>query len=554
MGAKEINFRDEARKGIQKGVQTLAKAVKVTLGPKGRNVVINKSFGAPVITKDGVTVAKEIELKNRFENIGAQLVKEVASQAADIAGDGTTTATVLAEAIFNNGVRLVSFGSNPMEVKEGIDLATNTVLRELRSNSTHVNDDIKMIEQVGTISANGDDSIGKILAEVIEHIGVHGVITIEEGKSLTTTSETVNGMQFDRGYVSPYFMDASKSKTILENCLILVCEKKLSSYEDILPIIEKVVSDKQQRSLLIIAEDITDSALTFLLQNKLNGQKFAAVKAPGFGDRRKSMLEDIAILTGGTAVMKDVSIDLQSLKLSDLGTVESAEITKDSTTLIGGGGSGSDIKKRFKQIQNEIRNSTSSYDKEKLQERAAKLSGGIAVIHVGAATEVEMKEKKARVEDALNATRAAIEEGIIPGGGVALLRTLPALDQLLKDEHLSADVRLGIKVIYDSIQEPIRAISRNAGVDPSLVLKSVRDADSSTFGYNAATDSYGDMIEMGVLDPTKVVCTALEKAASVSSILLTTEAIITNIPEKSSPMPGGDMGGMGGMGGMPGMM
>ena len=565
MGAKEINFRDEAWKSVKIGVNTLAKAVKVTLGPKGRNVLINKSFGSPVTTKDGVTVAKEIELKNRFENIGAQLIKEAASKTADIAGDGTTTATVLAEAIFNNGVRLVSFGSNPMELKQGIDMASRAIIKEIQANAMTVNDDtasreenIKRIQQVGTISANSDEHIGTILSEVISIIGADGVITIEEGSGLETSHEIVKGMQFDRGYISPYFVtDQNSMKASLENCFVLICEKKLSSFEDILPIIEKVISHKEERGLLIIAENVEGSALTFLLQNKLDGDRsFVAIKAPGFGDRRKAMLEDIAVMTGGVALMEDSGQDIKDIKISDLGKVERAEITKESTILVGGAGSRGELKTRIKRINKEIKNSSSEYDKEKLQERKAKLSGGVAVIKVGAATEMAMKETKARVEDALNATRAAVEEGIVPGGGVALVRALSALS-VFEDQDLSHDIRLGIQIVREAVQEPIRAIAHNAGVDASVVLYNVAESDDHNYGYDAATDTYGDMLEMGVIDPAKVVCTALQNAASVASLLLTTEAIIVNKPEKSGSMPaGGDMGGggMGGMGGMPGMM
>ena len=571
MGAKEINFRDEAWKSVKIGVNTLAKAVKVTLGPKGRNVLINKSFGSPVITKDGVTVAKEIELKNRFENIGAQLIKEAASKTADIAGDGTTTATVLAEAIFNNGVRLVSFGSNPMELKQGIDMASRAIIKEIQANAMTVNDDtasreenIKRIQQVGTISANSDEHIGTILSEVISIIGADGVITIEEGNGLETTHEIVKGMQFDRGYISPYFVtDQNSMKASLENCFVLICEKKLSSFEDILPVIEKVISHKEERGLLIIAENVEGSALTFLLQNKLDGDRsFVAIKAPGFGDRRKAMLEDIAVMTGGVALMEDSGQDIKDIKISDLGKVERAEITKESTVLVGGAGSRGELKTRIKRINKEIKNSSSEYDKEKLQERKAKLSGGVAVIKVGAVTEMAMKETKARVEDALNATRAAVEEGIVPGGGVALVRALSALS-VFEDLDLSHDIRLGIQIVREAVQEPIRAIAHNAGVDASVVLYNVAESDDHNYGYDAATDTYGDMLEMGVIDPAKVVCTALQNAASVASLLLTTEAIIVNKPERVGAMPaGGDMGGggmggmpgMGGMGGMPGMM
>jgi len=562
MGAKEINFRDEAWKSVQNGVNTLAKAVKVTLGPKGRNVVINKSFGAPIITKDGVTVAKEIEIKNKFENIGAQLIKEAAAKTADIAGDGTTTATVLAEAIFNNGVRLVSFGSNPMELKQGIDLSVKAVRAEIQEKALKINDPslsgeekATLIKQVGTISANADAQIGEILSNIITNIGADGVITIEEGKGLETDYEIVKGMQFDRGYISPYFVNNQKKMSVeLENCYVLICEKKLTSFEDILPVIEKVTASKQDASLLIIAENIEGSALTFLLENRLkNDSKFAAVKAPGFGDRRKGMLGDIATMTGGTAIMEDLGLSFADIKLSDLGKAERIEITKDSTLIAGGEGSRLDIKNRVKRINKEIKHSTSEYDKEKLRERKAKLHGGVAVIKIGAATEIAMKEKKDRVEDALNATRAAVEEGIVPGGGSALVRALHVLDALEADNSLSNDVKLGIGIVREAIQEPIRAIAKNAGVDASVVLHNVAESTDQSFGYNAASDEYGNMLEMGVIDPAKVVCTALQNAASVASLLLTTEAVITNKPEKAKAMP--DMGGMGGgMGGMPGMM
>jgi len=551
MGAKEINFRDSAWADVRTGVQTLAKAVKVTLGPKGRNVVINKSFGAPLITKDGVTVAKEIELANKTQNIGAQLVKEVASKTNDVAGDGTTTATVLAEAIFTHGVRQVTFGANPMELKEGIDLASKAVIEHLTNMSVPVGNDKQLISQVGSISANSDKEIGDIFAEVIGKIGSSGVITVEEGKGLNMDYDIVEGMQFDRGYISPYFVtDSANMSVVLEDCLVLVHEKKLSAFNDLLPIIEKV-HEQKGKSLLIIAENIEGEALNLLTLNKINGvMNVAAVKAPGFGDRRKAMLEDIAIMTGGTAIMEDGAITLDGLNISDLGTCARVEITKDNTTLINGGGKPLDIAARCKKIKKQAKETTSDYDREKLNERLAKLSGGVATILVGASTEVEMKEKKARVDDALNATRAAVEDGILPGGGIAFIRALGALDNLSGP----GDVGLGVDIIRKAIQEPIRAISRNAGIDSSVVLHKVLNSSEKNFGFNVATEEYGDLMQMGVIDPTKVVCTALRNAASISGTLLTTEAVITTKPEKASPMDPGMGGGMGGMGGMPGMM
>jgi len=545
MAAKDIHFRETAAAEVLTGVTTLAAAVKVTLGPKGRNVVIEKSFGAPVITKDGVTVAKEIELKNKFQNIGAQMVKEVASKTSDVAGDGTTTATVLAEAIYKHGAKLVAAGANPMELKEGIDKAVAVVINEIRSLARPVNDDWRQVAKVGTISANGDEEIGKILATVMEKIGTDGVITVEEAKGLKTTHEIVEGMQFDRGYLSPYFVtDGDRMEAVLDDALILIHEKKISNMKELLPVLEKV--HEAGKPLLIIAEDVDGDALATLVVNKLRGNmNVVAVKAPGFGDRRKAMLEDIAILTGGKAVMEDLGIKLEAIGMEDLGKARRVVVSKENTVVVDGHGDAAAVKARVKQIRAQIKETTSDYDREKLQERLAKLVGGVAVIEVGAATEVEMKEKKARVEDALNATRAAVEEGVVPGGGVALLRALPALAAI----PATGDVAFGVRIIRDAIQEPIKAISSNAGVDGALVVSKVLAGEGS-FGYNAATDVYGDLYEFGVIDPAKVVRTALQNAASVASLLLTTEAMIAQKPEKAKPAAGGGGGGMGGMGGM----
>ncbi len=525
MSAKIIQFREEARADVLAGVNTLAKAVKVTLGPKGRNVVLQKSFGAPVVTKDGVTVAKEIELKNKFQNMGAQMVKEVASRTSDVAGDGTTTATVLAQAVFESGSKLVAAGANPMDLKLGIEMAVRAVSKHLEDQSRECNN-VKDLAQVATISANGDPEIGSIIAECFDKVGKEGVITVEEAKGLETTSDIVEGMQFDRGYLSPYFVtDQDRMEAVLENPYILVHEKKITNMKDLLPLLEKVA--ESGRPLLVIAEDIEGDALATLVVNNLRKTMVAtAVKAPGFGDRRKAMLGDIATLTGSQAVMEDLGVKLDSIGLDDLGTAERVVISKDTTVLIGGAGNAAELKGRVKQIRGQIKETTSDYDREKLQERLAKLVGGVAVIYVGAATEVEMKEKKARVEDALNATRAAAEQGIVPGGGVALIRSQAALDGI----DATGDQRFGVDIIREACEAPLRGIAGNAGADASIIIHKVREADGG-FGWNAATDEWGDMYDMGVIDPTKVTLTALSNAASVSGLLLTTEAMIA---EKST--------------------
>ena len=546
MAAKDIHFREDAWSEVLKGVDVLAQTVKVTLGPKGRNVVIEKSFGAPIITKDGVTVAKEIELKDKFQNIGAQMVKEVASKTSDVAGDGTTTATVLAQAIYKAGSKMVAAGANPMDLKKGIDEAVGVVVAKLQQISRPTKDEDE-IAKVGTISANGDEEVGKILAEAMSKIGKEGVITVEEAKGLQTELEIVEGMQFDRGYLSPYFVtDPDRMEAALEDCFLLIHEKKISAMKDLLPILEKV--HEAAKPLLIIAEDVDGDALATLVVNKLRGNmNICAVKAPGFGDRRKAMLEDIAVLTGGRAIMEDLGIKLENIQMSDLGKARRVVVSKDNTTIVDGTGSRDSVKARVKQIRSMISETTSDYDREKLQERLAKLIGGVAVVHVGAATEVEMKEKKARVEDALNATRAAVEEGVVPGGGVALLRCLKELD---KDLGLTGDKAFGVRIVRDAIQAPLRSIAENAGVDGALVVQKVSEKEGA-FGWNAQTEEYGDMFAMGVIDPTKVVRSALQNAASVSSLLLTTEAVIAQKPEKKKPMPaGGGGGGMGGMGDM----
>ena len=544
MAAKEIVYTETARKLVLNGVDALANAVKVTLGPKGRNVVIEKSFGSPVVTKDGVTVAKEIELENRFENMGAQMVREVASKTSDTAGDGTTTATVLAQAIFREGSKLVAAGHNPMEIKRGIDKAVETIVAALKDLAKSTNDK-KEITQVGTISANGDETIGKLLADAMEKVGKEGVITVEEAKSADTTLDVVEGMQFDRGYLSPYFVtDAERMVASLEDPYILISEKKISNMKDLLPVLESIA--RQQKPLLILAEDVEGEALATLVVNKLRGTlQCAAVKAPGFGDRRKEMLKDIAILTGGSVVAEELGTKLENVTLSDLGRARRVKIDKDNTTIIDGVGSADAIKAREKEIRAQIENTTSDYDREKLQERLAKLAGGVAVIKVGAATEVEMKEKKARVEDALNATRAAVEEGIVPGGGVALIRLSAALDSL----QLNDEQRFGVQIIRRSIEEPLRQISANAGREGSIVVNKVREG-SGAFGYNAATDVYGDMLEMGVIDPAKVVRCALQNAASVAGLMLTTEALVAERPkDKKSDNGGGGHAGHGHGGG-----
>ncbi|MCB9680290.1 MAG: chaperonin GroEL [Alphaproteobacteria bacterium] len=546
MSAKEIVFDTEARGKILAGVDALANAVKVTLGPRGRNVVIEKSWGAPVVTKDGVTVAKEIELDDKFENMGAQMVKEVASKTSDVAGDGTTTATVLAQSIFRHGSKLVAAGHSPMDLKRGMDAAVESLVGRLAELSREVTRR-EEIAQVGTISANGDEEIGDKIAEAMDKVGKKGVITIEENKGLETTLEVVEGMQFDRGYLSPYFVtDADRMECVLDEPLILIHEKKVSNLRDILPVLERVV--EQKRSLLIIAEDVEGEALAALVVNKLrNLIKAAAVKAPGFGDRRKRMLEDIAILTGGQMIAEELGIKLENVTLADLGNASRVVIGKENTTIIGGAGAEGDIQARIKQIEAQIGDTTSDYDREKLQERLAKLAGGVGIIKVGAATEVEMKEKKARVEDALNATKAAVEEGILPGGGVALLRAAKALDSLTVPHEQT----FGVDIIRRAIQEPLRMIVTNAGLEAAVVVDKVVAGDGG-FGYNARQDTYGDLFEMGVIDPTKVTRSALQNAASVSSLLLTTEAMVAEIPQKAPPAPpgGGGMGGMGGMGDM----
>ena len=542
MSAKEIRFGGDARQRMLKGINTLANAVKLTLGPKGRNVVVEKSFGAPTVTKDGVSVAKEIELKDRFENMGAQMVKEVASQTSDLAGDGTTTATVLAQSIVTEGMKSVAAGMNPMDLKRGIDKAVVAIVEELKKLSKPCSDH-KAIAQVGTISANSDESIGNKIAEAMSKVGKEGVITVEEGTSLEMDMEVVEGMQFDRGYLSPYFINNQQSMSVeLENPCILLHDKKISNIREMLPVLEAVA--KSGKSLLIIAEDVEGEALATLVVNTIRGiVKTAAVKAPGFGDRRKAMLEDIAILTGGTVVSEELGLSLEKVGIDDLGTAKKVQITKENTTIIDGAGKTKDIEARINQVRKQIEDATSDYDKEKLQERVAKLAGGVAVIKVGAATEVEMKEKKARVEDALHATRAAVEEGVVPGGGVAFLRSLSALNKLKGDND---EQHTGINIIRRAIQEPLRQIVQNAGDEPSVIVNKVMEGKGN-YGFNAATGEYGDMIEMGILDPTKVTRLALQNAASVAGLLITTEAMIAEQPkeEKHQHMP--DMEGMGGM-------
>jgi chaperonin GroEL len=545
MTAKTIIFDTKARDKMLKGVDTLANAVKVTLGPKGRNVVIEKSFGAPTITKDGVTVAKEIELEDKFENMGAQMVKEVASKTSDNAGDGTTTATVLAQAIFREGSKLVAAGHNPMELKRGIDKAVVAIVAELKKMSKPTKDSGE-VAQVGTISANGDATIGEIIAAAMEKVGKEGVITVEEAKALETTLEVVEGMQFDRGYLSPYFVtNAERMEVAFDDPYILIFEKKISNMKDFLPVLEAVRGTG--KPLLVIAEDVDGEALATLVVNKLRGTlNVAAVKAPGFGDRRKAMLEDIATLTGGKMVSEDLGQKLENVTLADLGRAKHVTVDKDNTTIVDGAGKSADIQARIKQIRAQVEETTSDYDREKLQERLAKLAGGVAVIKVGAATEVEMKEKKARVEDALHATRAAVEEGIVPGGGVALVRALSALEAL----KVEGEEAFGVKLIKRACEEPMRMIAQNAGWEGSVVVNKVAEQKGS-FGFNAASEQFGDMIAFGVIDPTKVTRSALQNAASVSSLLLTTEAMIADEPEdkKAKAAPAGGMGGgMGGMG------
>jgi chaperonin GroEL len=546
--AKQLMFEHDARGKILNGVNTLADAVKVTLGPRGRNVVIDKSFGSPTITKDGVTVAKEIELEDKFENMGAQMVKEVASKTSDVAGDGTTTATVLAQAIYREGVKAVAAGLNPMEIKRGIDKAVEIVVKELDALSKPVKDQ-KEIAQVGTISANNDESIGNIIAEAMGKVGKEGVITVEEAKSMDTTLETVEGMQFDRGYLSPYFVtDPERMVCSLNDPYILISEKKISNMKDLLPILETTA--KMGKPLLIISEDVDGEALATLVVNKLRGVlQVAAVKAPGFGDRRKAMLDDIATLTGGQVISEELGHKLETATVEWLGRAKKINIDKDNTTIVDGAGKKTDIDSRIKQIRKQIEETTSDYDREKLQERLAKLVGGVAVIHVGAATETELKEKKARVEDALHATKAAAEQGIVPGGGVALLRTLIKIDTLKFD---SEDQNAGVRIVRRALEEPARQIAENAGVDGSIVIDKIRNNTSPSFGYNANTNTYTDLIKDGVIDPTKVVRTALINASSIASLMLTTEVMITDKPEDKKGM---DMHpGMGGMGGGMGMM
>ena len=539
--AKQIVYGEKSRQIIMEGVNQLANAVKVTLGPKGRNVVLDKKFGSPTITKDGVTVAKEIELKDPLENMGAQMVREVASKTSDIAGDGTTTATVLAQAIYREGAKNVVAGANPMGVKRGIEVAVEAVVGELRSMSESVKGD--MIGQIGTISANNDATIGKIIAEAMDKVGKDGVITVEEAKTLETSLEVVEGMQFDRGYLSPYFVsDPERMEVVLENPVILIHEKKVSSMKDLLPLLEQVA--KLSRPLLIVAEDVEGEALATLVVNKLRGTLHAAaVKAPGFGDRRKAMLEDIAVLTNGKAITEDLGLKLENIRLEDLGKAKKVTIDKDNTTIIEGEGTKKAIEGRVKQLRAQIEETSSDYDGEKLQERLAKLVGGVAVIKVGAATETEMKEKKARVEDAMHATKAAVEEGIVPGGGVALLRAAGILDDLEVDD---ADQRIGVNIIKRALEEPMRWIAQNAGVEGSIVVQRVRESKGHQ-GFNAQTETYENLVKAGVIDPTKVVRTALQNAGSIGSLLLTTEALIAEIPEEKEAAPAGPPGGMGGM-------
>src|SRR6188768_4117477 len=535
--AKQIVYGEHSRQAVLRGINQLADAVKVTLGPKGRNVVIDKKYGSPTITKDGVTVAKEIDLKDPRENMGAQMVREVASKTSDIAGDGTTTATVLAQAIYREGAKNVTAGANPMDIKRGIEQAVASITEQLKKMSKPVSGN--MVAQVGTISANNDETIGKIIADAMDKVGKDGVITVEEAKTLETSLDVVEGMQFDRGYLSPYFVtDPERMEVVLENPVILIHEKKISSMKDLLPVLEQVA--RLGRPLLIIAEDVEGEALATLVVNKLRGTlQAAAVKAPGFGDRRKAMLEDIAILTGGKAITEDLGI-----KLEDLGKAKKVTIDKDNTTIVEGAGTQNAIERRVKQIRTQVEETTSDYDREKLQERLAKLVGGVAVIKVGAATETEMKEKKARVEDAMHATKAAVEEGIVPGGGVALLRCVKALDGL----KLEGDQKVGAEIVRRAVEAPMRWIATNAGVEGSIVVQKVKDSKDASYGYNASTDTYEDLVKAGVIDPTKVVRSALQNASSIASLLLTTEAMVCDVPEEKKDAPA--QGGPGGMGGM----
>jgi len=543
--AKEVKFGDDARQKMLKGVNLLADAVKVTLGPKGRNVVLDKSFGAPTVTKDGVSVAKEIELKDKFENMGAQMVKEVASQTSDVAGDGTTTATVLAQAILNEGLKSVAAGMNPMDLKRGIDKGVGAVVEEIGKMSTPCTES-KAIAQVGSISANSDTSVGDIIAEAMEKVGKEGVITVEDGSGLENELDVVEGMQFDRGYLSAYFINNQDTMMVdLENPLILLVEKKVSNIRDMINLLEGVA--KSGRPLLVIAEDVEGEALATLVVNNMRGvMKVAAVKAPGFGDRRKAMLEDIATLTGGTVISEEVGLSIEGATIEDLGSAKRIQITKDNTTIIDGAGNSEQIEGRVKSIRQQIEETSSDYDREKLQERVAKLAGGVAVIKVGAGTEIEMKEKKARVEDALHSTRAAVEEGVVPGGGVALVRALQNVEQLRGDNE---DQNVGLMILQRALAMPLRQISDNAGEDGSVVLDKVRQSKGND-GFNAGTGEYGDMIEMGIIDPAKVTRSALQAAGSVAGLMITTEAMVSEIPEEKSAAPMPDMGGMGGMGGM----
>jgi chaperonin GroEL len=548
MAAKEIRYDQDARAKILAGVNALANAVRVTLGPKGRNVIIEKSFGSPTVTKDGVTVAKEVELEDKFENMGAQMVREVASKTSDVAGDGTTTATVLAQAIFREGSKLVVAGMNPMELKRGIDKSVEAMVVELKKMSKPTRDQAE-IAQVGTISANGDETVGKMLAEAMAKVGKEGVITVEEAKAMDSTLEVVEGMQFDRGYLSPYFVtDPDRMEVVLEDPVILLNEKKISNMKDMLPLLEQVA--RQGKPLLIVSEDVEGEALATLVVNKIRGTLHAAaVKAPGFGDRRKAMLQDMAILTGGQVIAEELGLKLENVTLKDLGRAKKVVIDKDNTTIIDGAGSKKDIEGRVGEIRKQIEDTTSDYDREKLQERLAKLVGGVAVIKVGAATESEMKEKKARVEDALHATRAAVEEGIVPGGGVALLRAQAVLADL--EGKLDDEQKAGVNIVRRAVEEPLRMISQNAGIDGSIVIEKVKNGKGA-FGFNAATEEYVDLVKAGVIDPTKVVRSALQNAASVASLLLTTEAMVAEKPSEKGH-DHGPAGGMGGMGGMPGM-
>ena len=546
MAAKDVIFSDPARARMLRGVNILADAVKITLGPKGRNVVLEKSFGAPTVTKDGVSVAKEIELKDRYENMGAQMVKEVASKTSDVAGDGTTTATVLAQAMLREGLKSVAAGMNPMDLKRGIDKAVLAAVEALKKISKPCSDP-KEIAQVGTISANADESIGKIIADSMAKVGKEGVITVEEGSGLENELEIVEGMQFDRGYLSPYFINKQDTMSAeLENPLILIYEKKISNIREMLPILEGVA--KQGRPMLVISEDVEGEALATLVVNNIRGiLKVCAVKAPGFGDRRKAMLQDIATLTAGTVISDELGMSLEKAEPSMLGSAKRVVVDKDNTTIIDGAGKKKDIEDRIKQIRAQIEEATSDYDKEKLMERAAKLAGGVAVIKIGAATEMEMKEKKARVEDALHATRAAVEEGIVPGGGVALVRAVAAINKLKGENH---DQEVGIQIAVRAMQEPLRQIVENGGIEGSVVYHKVAESKDINYGYNAATDEYGDMLKMGILDPTKVTRIALQNAASIAGLMITTEAMIAELPKDEEKMPGGMGGGMGGMGGM----